>query len=157
MFLGRFQGKAQSTIEIAVLLAIVLSALLMMQGIMKRGFQGNLKEASDRMGDQYSVSGTTSRVSREMLNDQGIYEEVNTKRTQDGSVGIDQFIPADFGYAPQYVGDQGIYSYTQRFDQNYNTTQEEKMDSTALEKYRWQDYQDSATTYPDFADPFVIP
>lgn len=157
VFLGRFQSKAQSTVEIVVLLAIVLSALLMMQAIMKRGLQGSLKEASDKMGDQYSASGTTSRLKREMLNDQGIYEEVNTKESVAGSVGIDQFIPAGFGYVPKYVGDQGIYTYTQRFNQSYKTTSEEKMDSTALEKYRWQDYEDSATTYPDFPDPFAIP
>lgn len=157
MFLGRFQSKAQSTVEIAVLFAIVLSALLMMQGIMKRGFQGNLKEASDRMGDQYSASGTTSRVNREMLNDQGIYEEVNTTRTTPESVGIDQFIPPDFGYVPKYVGEKDIYTYTQRFDQSYETTQEERMDSAVLEQYRWQDYEDSATTYADFPDPFPIP
>lgn len=143
--------------EVAVLLSVVLAALLMMQGIVKRGFQGNLREASDKMGGQYSASGTTSRFSREMLNDQDIYEEVNTKRSTEGSVGIDQFIPAGFGYVPKYVGDQGVYTYTSRFDQRYNTTSEERMDSTALEKYRWQDYQESATTYPDFADPFPIP
>jgi hypothetical protein len=157
VFLGRFQSKAQSTIEVAVLLSIVLAALLMMQGIMKRGFQGSLKEASDRMGEQYSTSGSASRFQRTMLNDQEINEEVNTKRTAGASVGIDQFIPAGFGYDPKYVGDQGVYTYTSRFNQAYSTTQEEKMDSTALELYRYDDYQAAATTYPDFADPFPIP
>jgi len=157
VLLGRFQSKAQSTLEIAVLFSIVLAALLMMQGIVKRGFQGNLREASDRMGDQYSASGTTSRTNRTMLNDQNIYEEVNTTQTTPESVGIDQFIPPDFGYTPKYVGDQDVYTYTQRLGQNYTTTHEEKMNSTDLEKYRWEDYEASATTYPDFPDPFTIP
>ena len=158
MFLVRFQSKAQSTIEVAVLLAIVLAALLMMQGIVKRGYQGSLKGASDKMGEQYSVSGTTSRFDRQMLNDQDIIEEINTKKTALATgTGIDQFIPAGFGYVPRYVGDEGVYTYTQRLNQNYRTESQEKMDSTALELYRYKDYEASATTYPDFADPFPIP
>jgi len=47
--------KAQSTLEYAVLIIIVIGALLSIQTYIKRGVQGRLRQASDDIGDQYSV------------------------------------------------------------------------------------------------------
>jgi len=47
--------KAQSTLEYAVLIIIVIGALLSIQNYIKRGVQGRLRQASDDIGDQYSV------------------------------------------------------------------------------------------------------
>lgn len=47
--------KAQSTLEYAVLIIIVIGALLSIQMYIKRGVQGRLRQASDDIGDQYSV------------------------------------------------------------------------------------------------------
>lgn len=47
--------KAQSTLEYAVLIIIVIGALLSIQQYLKRGIQGRLRQASDDIGDQYSV------------------------------------------------------------------------------------------------------
>jgi hypothetical protein len=53
--------KAQSILEYALLIAVVVAAILIMQVFVKRGFQGQLKDSSDRMGEQFSVSGSTSK------------------------------------------------------------------------------------------------
>jgi hypothetical protein len=47
--------KAQSTLEYAVLIIIVIGALLSIQVYIKRGVQGRLKSATDDIGDQFSV------------------------------------------------------------------------------------------------------
>ncbi len=47
--------KAQSTLEYAVLIIIVIGALLAIQNYIKRGVSGRLRQASDDIGDQYSV------------------------------------------------------------------------------------------------------
>ena len=56
--LKRTQG--QSTLEYAVVIAVVVSALLAMQIYMKRGAQGKLRQATDQIGDQFRPQNTTS-------------------------------------------------------------------------------------------------
>jgi len=52
--------KAQSTLEYAVIIAVVVAALIAMQAYVKRGLQGKIRSASDDIGEQYSPSRTTS-------------------------------------------------------------------------------------------------
>lgn len=52
--------KAQSTLEYAVLIAIVVAAFLAMQIYMKRGVQGKLRSAADQIGDQFDAHKTGS-------------------------------------------------------------------------------------------------
>ena len=47
--------KGQSTLEYAVLIIIIIGALLSIQVYIKRGVQGRLKQATDDVGDQFSV------------------------------------------------------------------------------------------------------
>ena len=47
--------KGQSTLEYAILIIIIIGALLSIQVYIKRGVQGRLKQASDDIGDQFSV------------------------------------------------------------------------------------------------------
>lgn len=54
--------KAQSTLEYAVIIAVVVAALIAMQAYMKRGLQGKFKQASDDIGEQYSPGRTTSNT-----------------------------------------------------------------------------------------------
>lgn len=156
MFLVRSKmHKAQSLIEYTVLMAVVIAALLLMQAIIKRGYSGGIKESADRMGDAYSPTNTTTKFSRSMLNDQQINEEINTHHTTATEVGIDQFIPAGFGYTPQYAGDKGAYNYTERLNQQYITENREETDSAALERFKWRDFQ--KTSIADFPDPYPLP
>ncbi len=50
----RLNKRAQSTLEYAVVIAIIVGGLLAMQMYIKRGVQGRLKQASDDIGEQYS-------------------------------------------------------------------------------------------------------
>ena len=50
----------QSTVEYAVLAAVVVGALLAMQIYLKRGTMGKLREATDQIGDQFTPLSTVS-------------------------------------------------------------------------------------------------
>lgn len=56
--------KAQSLIELAILLALVATALISMQVYIKRGMQGRLKDLADQISSrQYESADTTSSTS----------------------------------------------------------------------------------------------
>jgi len=48
-----FNKKGQSTLEYALIIAVVVAGLLLMQHYVRRGYAGRLKSASDDLGDQY--------------------------------------------------------------------------------------------------------
>jgi uncharacterized protein (UPF0333 family) len=52
--------RAQSTLEYSVIIAVIVAALIAMQAYVKRGLQGRFKQASDDIGEQFSVSSTDS-------------------------------------------------------------------------------------------------
>ena len=54
------KNKGQSVLEIAVLTAIIVAALLAIQVYLKRGFQGRYKDLADSIGTQYEPGNTTS-------------------------------------------------------------------------------------------------
>lgn len=53
------RNKGQSTLEYALVIAVIVAALIAMQTYIKRGFQGKLKSASDDMGEQFSPGAST--------------------------------------------------------------------------------------------------
>jgi len=54
------QNKAQSTLEYAVIIAVVMVALLAMNIYMRRGFSGRLRDIADTVGPQYWPGSTES-------------------------------------------------------------------------------------------------
>lgn len=52
--------KAQSTLEYALLISVVVGGLLTMQNYLKRSVQGRLQSSADEIGEQYSP-GLTER------------------------------------------------------------------------------------------------
>jgi len=52
--------RAQSIIEYTILLCVILAALMIMQFLIKRRYQGGIKEQVDQLGPQYSPGHTTS-------------------------------------------------------------------------------------------------
>jgi Flp pilus assembly pilin Flp len=62
--------KAQSTLEYAVVLAVVAGALLAMQIYVKRGIQGRLRSSTDTVGEQYSAGRTTAKFKMSEIDSQ---------------------------------------------------------------------------------------
>lgn len=56
--------KGQSTVEYALIIAVVVAGLLLMQHYIKRGYAGKLKESSDDMGEQFDPSAYTATYTK---------------------------------------------------------------------------------------------
>jgi hypothetical protein len=54
-----FTRKGQSTLEYALIIAVVVAGLLLMQHYVRRGYAGRLKSASDDLGEQYDPTAYT--------------------------------------------------------------------------------------------------
>ena len=54
MFKRLSKSRAQTTLEYAVLIGVIVAALIAMQRYLKRGYQGKLRESADQMGEQFS-------------------------------------------------------------------------------------------------------
>ena len=79
--------KGQSTLEYALIIAVVVGGLLLMQHYVKRGYAGRLKSASDEMGEQYDPTAYTGNFAVSQTSQ--THQEVKDKAT-----------------TTQYVGDQ---------------------------------------------------
>ncbi len=64
--------RAQSMLEYAVLMVVIIGALIAMQTYFKRGIQGRMKSSADDVGDQFSPDNTNVIVT----------ESSNTKQAQ---------------------------------------------------------------------------
>ncbi|MDD5155805.1 MAG: hypothetical protein PHF11_04890 [Candidatus Omnitrophica bacterium] len=62
-----FCRRSQSLLEYAVFFSVILAALLVMQFYVKRKYQGNIKDAVDELGRQYSPGHTTSVVNTTLV------------------------------------------------------------------------------------------
>ena len=100
------RNNAQSIVEYAILLGVVIAALLIMQLFVKRGYQGGLKDASDKIGEQFSASGTTIRQKRSMEGIQTIKEGTAIDKDSD----FNTF----FGTEATSTLDKNVYSYSER-------------------------------------------
>lgn len=67
--------KAQSTIEYAVMAAVVVAALLMMQVYMQRGVAGKLRTATDQIGEPFVPDAYTASFG---THSKGIRQETTT-------------------------------------------------------------------------------
>ena len=132
------QNKGQSILEYAIMLGVVIAAVLIMQTFVKRGFQGSLKNSAEKMGEQFSAGGTTTKEETKMTgNDQIITTEVAT----DGK--INAFLPStiDTGEITGNTLASGVYSATKRAGGTMSADSKTATDSVALEKTRWSEYQ----------------
>jgi hypothetical protein len=135
--------KGQSILEYAILLGVVIAALLIMQAFVKRGYQGGLKDASDRMGDQFSAGGTTEQDMRQMSSDQVIVEEVATGSEINA-----------FGVGATGTLSRGAVGYTERTGGTQTMTSQAWTDSAEQERARVADYSDVSESATNFNDPF---
>jgi hypothetical protein len=56
----KFKRKGQSTLEYAVVIAVIVAGILAVQNYMNRGIQGRLRQSANDIGDQYSLGHATS-------------------------------------------------------------------------------------------------
>ncbi len=61
--------KAQSTLEYALIIAVVVGALIAAQVYVKRGVEGRLKSATDDIGTQYDIELGGSHQKSELQGD----------------------------------------------------------------------------------------
>ena len=88
MFRRLSQKRAQSTLEYAILIGVIVAGLIAMQVYLKRGFQGKLKEGADSMGEQFSPGQTTTNYttnsftnSTETLSNEVTTTNIHTQQT----------------------------------------------------------------------------
>lgn len=63
--------KGQSTLEYAVVIAVVVAALVIMQMYVRRGFQGRLRQSADDIGEQFAPGAITYDWSETVSQDVG--------------------------------------------------------------------------------------
>ena len=134
-----FMKKGQSILEYAILLAVVIAVLLIMQAFVKRGYQGSLKNSANSMGEQFSAGGTTIKEQQAMAGDQDVTTEVGTT-----SAIMSQFsgqVPS--GVNVQGTIDKSAYSLNTRVGGTVTAETQSKTDPARIEKARIIDYPDA--------------
>jgi predicted hydrocarbon binding protein len=74
--------RAQSTLEYAMVVVIVVAALIAMQVYLKRSMQGRLRGIADELGQQYAPKNTTSNITIKFNSD--TETKTVTEETRDG-------------------------------------------------------------------------
>jgi len=142
------RNKGQSLLEYAILLSVVVAALLLMQFIVKRGYEGSLKDASDKMGDRYSLANGTSLDVRKMVTDQVIADKQGTNVTMAG------FLPANVTLVSLPGGNTtiisaGVLEHVDRRGGQSTINNTVRLDSVKNETVRWDQVLPTNTTYAD--------
>ena len=99
MFARLSKKRAQTTLEYAILIGVIVAGLIAMQVYLKRGFQGKLKEGADTMGQQFSPGHTVANYktdsftnSTETLSNQVTTTDIHLQETNRvGNEAVDKF------------------------------------------------------------------
>lgn len=142
-----FTRKGQSILEYAILLAVVIAVLLIMQSFVKRGYQGSLKRSADSMGEQFSASGTTIKEEQKMVGAQTIVTEVATTPTMMTTFSNQLADPITVTGTTE----RGAYSLNTRQGGVVTAESQSKTDAASQEKVRLSDY--STTSQINYDDP----
>jgi len=81
-----FNKKGQSTLEYALIIAVIVAGLLLMQMYIKRGYAGRLKSSTDDMGEQFDPNFYTADFDIEQHSDTQqtiVNRETNTTHNDD--------------------------------------------------------------------------
>ncbi|MDD4955448.1 MAG: hypothetical protein PHP17_05375 [Candidatus Omnitrophica bacterium] len=100
--------QAQSTLEYALLISVVVGGLLTMQNYLKRSVQGRLRASADEIGEQYSP-GQTYRQ-------ENMFSQLTGNMTESTTKGFDT----------QTVVNIGGMSQSQNVTQNIKSLESEK-------------------------------
>lgn len=83
--------KAQSTLEYAVIITVVLAGLLAMQKYINRGIQGKLRSSADNIGEQYSAGNVTSTYTTEQIGSMVTKEKFGKDASGNYAQGVSRF------------------------------------------------------------------
>ncbi len=80
-----FNKKGQSTLEYALITAVIIAGLLLMQHYMKHGYAGRLKSSTDDIGEQYDPSKYSAKfkVTNKSYTQQNLKDGVTTQEYLD--------------------------------------------------------------------------
>lgn len=99
MFIRLRDKKGQSTLEYAVIIAVVVAGLLAMQIYIERGLKGKLRTSTDNIGEQYApglttgtYTTTTGSTSAETVTTAGVTTTTVSRGTQ-GRTGSETVAP----------------------------------------------------------------
>jgi len=140
--------KAQSIVEYAIVLSVVIAALLIMQVFIKRGYQGGLKDSADKMGEQFSAGNTTINQTRNMTSNQTISDQVATTSR------ISSYLTSIVGASTSAsdLTNTGVYSVQTR--RGGNTTSETRVSTEAARQEATKISEYNNTSVTDFPAPF---
>ncbi|OGX45734.1 MAG: hypothetical protein A3G38_02005 [Omnitrophica WOR_2 bacterium RIFCSPLOWO2_12_FULL_51_8] len=82
MFKGLAKHKAQSTLEYAILIGVIVAGLIATQVYLKRGWQGKLKESADSMGSQFSPGYTLTNYTTKSFSNSTETTDISGTNTQ---------------------------------------------------------------------------
>ncbi|MCP4652937.1 MAG: hypothetical protein GY858_06085 [Candidatus Omnitrophica bacterium] len=113
--------KGQSILEYAVLLAVIIAALAVMQTYIKRAYQGRLKREADNLGQQYSPGHTVTLNATVTESDSVTYSGGKTDPDDsdliDGEVEVPDGVSVTFTKtSTRTERREGIDSYATEFD-----------------------------------------
>ncbi len=105
-----FRRKGQSTVEYALIIAVVVAGLLAMQYYVKRGYSGRLKSAADDMGDTYDPQkyNATFHVTSLSKTDQEMSRDTSVNTTYMDVGGAF----SGYGRAQQKTGTETVSAWT---------------------------------------------
>lgn len=75
----KYNHKAQSTLEYAILIAVVVGALVAIQIYLKRGIQGKMRDSADQVGEQFDAHNTS--VTKQVISHTGKTVQVVGNKT----------------------------------------------------------------------------
>jgi len=142
--------KSQSILEYAILIAIIVAAILIMQTFMKRGVQGRLKDSSEKIsgGESYSASDSTILEDRGMTSNRQIDEATSTGDTSSAISGLSGMAS---GLTVRNTGD-AAYSASAVSGGDTTSKTLAKTSSAANETFAYDDYNKGTSTDFDAGD-----
>jgi uncharacterized protein (UPF0333 family) len=97
--------RGQSTLEYAVIIAVIVGALIAMQVYVKRGIQGRLRTAADDIGESFSPGHTTINTTTTTTSN-------STERTRPGN---NSTTTTDSKQSQSRISNESVANFSQEY------------------------------------------